>query len=304
MQVFPNGRGVGVTEAIHGLAGWPALLLFGLVTQLGDGWFLFALGGALLVAGGAFPLVGIDRRRALFVVGLVLTYVAAIGALKGFFGLGRPPGATRAPALDWAPRALAVAVESATTAEGPGFPSGHALGTTMVWGGLALVVDRGTARRRFGVAAGVVALVSLSRLVLGVHYLVDVVVGVAVGTVLLGALYRVADGGTVPSRVLGVAAAIGLVGLAVGVTFDSVAALGGAVGGWAVWRAVADATPAHPTNRTAIGVGIGVLAVAGVLFAVLEAVEPALPVAFAGAAAAVGGAVGAPSIGERLAHTA
>jgi membrane-associated phospholipid phosphatase len=186
MQLFPNGRGVGVTEALHGVAEWPVVLLFGLVTQLGDGWFLFVLGGALFVAGEEFPLAGVDRRRALFVFALALTYVAVIGALKGYFGLGRPPGATGPPALAWAPAALSLLLESATTADGPGFPSGHALGTTMVWGGLALVVDWGTARQRLGGAAAVIGLVSLSRLVLGVHYLVDVVVGIGVGAVLLG----------------------------------------------------------------------------------------------------------------------
>jgi len=299
MRLFPNGRSVGVTDAIHGAVEWPVVLLFGLVTQLGDGWFLFVLGGALFVAGEAFPVLGIDRRRALFVFGLALTYVAVIGVLKGFFGLGRPPGAMEPPDLAWVPAALAPLLERFTTAEGPGFPSGHALGTTMVWGGLALVVEWGSARQRAVGAAGVIALVSLSRLVLGVHYLVDVVVGTAVGLVLLGALYRSADGGTEPGRVLGVAVVSGTVGLLTGVTFDSVAATGGAVGGWVVWRAVADSMPAHPTNREEILAGFAVLAGAGVLFGALEAFEPPLVLAFAGAALAAGGAVGAPLLGER-----
>ncbi|QPV61454.1 phosphatase PAP2 family protein [Halosimplex litoreum] len=305
MRLVSNGRGVGVTEAIHELAAWPVVLVFGLVTQLGDGWFLFVLGGALLVAGEEFPVLGVDRRRAVFVLALALTYVAVVGALKGYFGLDRPPGATeppalvRSPALSWVPGALSALLERATTAEGPGFPSGHALGTTMVWGGLALVVDRGTARQRAAGAVAIIGLVSLSRLVLGVHYLVDVVAGVAVGLVLLGALYRLADGGTEPGRVLGVAVATGIAGLFTGVTFDSVAATGGAVGGWVVWRAVADSTPAHPTNSGEIVAGFAVLAGAGALFAALEAVEPSLPVAFVGATLAVGGAVGAPLLGER-----
>ncbi|QLH75935.1 phosphatase PAP2 family protein [Halosimplex rubrum] len=299
MRPFPNGRSVGVTEALHGLAEWPAILLFGLVTQLGDGWFLFVLGGALFVAGEEFPVLGIDRRRALFVFGLALTYVAVIGALKGFFGLGRPPGAMEPLDLAWVPAALAPLLESATTADGPGFPSGHALGTTMVWGGLALVVDWGTARQRAVGVAGVIGLVSLSRLVLGVHYLVDVVVGSAVGVVLLGALYRFSESGTDPSRVLGVAVGVGVLGLFNGLTFDSVAAIGGALGGWVVWRAVADSTPARPTNRGEVLAGFAVLAGAGLLFAALEAFEPSLALVFAGAAVAVGGAVGAPLLGER-----
>jgi len=299
MQLFPNGRGVGVTETLHGLAEWPVVLLFGLVTQLGDGWFLFVLGGALFVAGEEFPLAGVDRRRALFVFGLALTYVAVIGVLKGFFGLGRPPGATEPLALAWSQGALSLLLENVTTAEGPGFPSGHALGTTMVWGGLALVVDWGTSRQRFAGATAVVGFVSLSRLVLGVHYLVDVVVGVAVGAVLLGALYRFADEGTDPGRILGVAVAVGVLGLLNGLTFDSVAAIGGAVGGWLVWRAVADSTPVRPTTGREVLAGFGVLAGAGLLFVALEAYEPPLVLAFAGTAVAVGGVVGAPLLGER-----
>jgi membrane-associated phospholipid phosphatase len=298
MRLFPNGRSIGVTEALHGITEWPVVLAFGLVTQLGDGWFLFVLGGALFVAGEEFPSLGVDRRRALFVFGLALTYVAVVGALKGYFGLDRPPGATEPPALSWVPGALSPLLESATTAEGTGFPSGHALGTTMVWGGLALVVDWGTTRQRAAGAAAIIGLVSLSRLVLGVHYLVDVVAGVAVGALVLGALYRFADKGTEPGRVLGAAVVAGIVGLLTGVTFDSVAATGGAVGGWVVWRAVADSTPARPTNRGEIAVGFTVLAGAGVLFAALEAFEPPLPVAFVGTALAVGGAVSAPLLGE------
>ncbi|WP_459194415.1 phosphatase PAP2 family protein [Halosimplex sp. J119] len=299
MQLFPNGRGVGVTEALHALAEWPVVLLFGLVTQLGDGWFLFVLGGTLFVAGEEFPIAGLDRRRALFVFGLALTYVAVIGALKTFFGLGRPPGATESPQVEVFPGLIDALFDSVTTADGPGFPSGHALGSTMVWGGLALVVEWGTRRQRFAGAAAVIGIVSLSRLVLGVHYLVDVVVGIAVGAVLLGALYRFAEAGTDPGRVLGVAVVVGFLGLFNGITFDSVAAIGGAVGGWLVWRLVADSTPATPANRREVVAGFAVLAVAGVLFSAVEAIEPPLVLAFVGSALAVGGAVGAPLLGER-----
>ncbi|MFC7196242.1 phosphatase PAP2 family protein [Halosimplex aquaticum] len=300
MQLFGGDRGIGVTEAIHSLAEWPVVLLFGLVTQLGDGWFLFVLGGTLFVAGEEFPLWGVDRRRALFVFALALTYVAVIGALKTFFGLGRPPGAMEPPEVAVFPEAFGALFESATTADGPGFPSGHALGSTMVWGGLALVLDRWSFRRRVAGAAAVVVLVSFSRLVLGVHYLVDVVVGAAVGVVLLGALYRFADRGTDPGRVLGVAVATGALGLLNGVTFDSVAAIGGAVGGWLVWRLVADSAPAHPTDRREVVAGFAILAAAGVLFSAIEAFEPPLALTFSGTAVAVGGAVGAPLLGERL----
>jgi len=152
-----------------------------------------------------------------------------------------------------------------TTADGPGFPSGHTFGSTLVWGGFALIVGEGKRSRAWLAFAGaVVGIVSLSRLVLGVHYLVDVVVGVGLGLVVLGALYVVADRGTVPGRVLLVSVGVGVLGLLQGASFESVAALGSAVGAWLVWRGVADSTPAHPSNRREVGAGSVILGLAGV----------------------------------------
>lgn len=296
-----NGRGVGITELLHGYAEWPVLVLFALITQLGDVWFLFALGSALYVAGEQFPRWGIDRRRGLFVFGLVLAYVALIGVLKNAFGLPRPPGAGEAPALGWIPVALEPAFADIATGHGPGFPSGHALGTTMVWGGVALVLDRGARRTRLTVAGAVVALVSLSRLVLGVHYAVDVVVGVVLGLLALGGLYWLTDGGTDPGRVLLFAVVAGILGLFTGFSFDSVTALGGALGAWVAWRAVAEATPAHPSSRQEVAAGFAVLVVAAALFGAVYALTPGLVVAFVGSVLAGGGAVGAPALGDRLA---
>ncbi len=231
MNMVGNGRGVGITEMLHGQVEVLIVALFAVITQLGDVWFLFLLGSILYVAGDAIPRWGIDRRRGLFVLGLVITYIALIGLLKNIFVLPRPPGAGEPPVVQWLPSVLEVLFNDTTTAAGPGFPSGHALGSTMTWGGLALVLDRGTYRTRISVAGAVVVLVSVSRLVLGVHYFVDVLVGVVLGVVVLGLLYWLTDHGTDPGRILLVAVVTGIMGIFVGITFDSVAAIGGAVGG-------------------------------------------------------------------------
>lgn len=299
--MFENGRGVGITDLLQGYGEWPVIVLFALITQLGDVWFLFLLGGSLYVAGEEFPRWGIERRRGLFVLALVLAYVALIGVLKNVFSLPRPPGAGEPPVVAWIPSTLGVIFHDITTAEGPGFPSGHALGTTMVWGGVALVLEREAYRTRLGVAGAVVALVGFSRLVLGVHYVVDVVVGVVLGLLALGALYWLSDRGVDPERVLLFAVAVGLLGLFMGVTFDSVAALGGAFGGWLVWRSVAEMTPAHPSNRREVVAGFVAFALVSGLFAVVYALTPSHVLSFLGAAVAAGGAVGAPLLGERLA---
>ncbi len=98
---------------------------------------------------------------------------------------------------------------------------------------------------------------------LGVHYLVDVIVGAVIGIVVLGALYKVTDHGTAPGRVLVFAVGIGMLGLIHGVTFDSVAAVGSAVGAWLAWRAVGDLMPAHPSNRPEVVAGLAVFGLAG-----------------------------------------
>ena len=117
---------------------------------------------------------------------------------------------------------------------------------------------------------------------------------------MLGVLYVFADRGTAPARVLLVAVGAGVLGLIQGVTFESVAALGSGVGGWLVWRGIADSTPAHPSNRREAAAGFVVFGLASSFFAVIYAVEPPLLVTFFGSAIAVGGAVVAPLAGEEL----
>lgn len=297
MSGLGGGRGVGVADLLR-VSGDVPVVLVGLLTQLGDAWFLLLVAGGLYVAGDAVPTLEIDRRRGLFVLALVITYTALVVVLKEAFLLPRPPGASDHPGVRWLPTTVEIFV---TTAEGPGFPSGHALGSTMVWGGLALVLDRGARRTRLGLAGAVVAGVALSRLALGVHYLIDVVAGVGFGVVALGALYWLSRGGNSPGRVFFVAAAVGGLGLVQGITPDSAAAAGGAVGGLLVWYSVADVTPAGPTSGRAIAAGVAVLAAAGTLFGLVYAFTPSRPLPFLVAAVAVGGAVGAPALGERVA---
>ncbi len=107
--------------------------------------------------------------------------------LKEVFGLPRPKQPLLEPAV--LPQLVQPLYEATATAGGYGFPSGHAVNTTVVYVGLATVLSVGTARRRYALAGALVALVSFTRVALGVHYLVDVVVGVLVGFALLGAAW-------------------------------------------------------------------------------------------------------------------
>ena len=78
------------------------------------------------------------------------------------------------------------------------FPSGHSFGATATYGALAIVLASVavTARRRVGLlaaAAALVVVVGASRVILGRHYALDVLAGIAGGVALLSALLLVLD---------------------------------------------------------------------------------------------------------------
>ena len=76
-------------------------------------------------------------------------------------------------------------IDPAAASLGPSFPSGHSAGAAACFAALALVVGRGRSRRTHAVLAGTaVALavaVATSRVLLGVHWLSDVIGGLALG---------------------------------------------------------------------------------------------------------------------------
>ncbi|MDX1744624.1 MAG: phosphatase PAP2 family protein [Halobacteriales archaeon] len=198
-------RGVGVTEAVTGTLPPEAVALLAILTHLGD--------PAMLVAIGAVAYWRWDRARGVVLLSLAIGALALVVTLKALFGLPRPPVALHA-----------------VPADGFGFPSGHAVGAAAVIGGLAVYTDVGPRRHRVLLAGGLIAIVAVSRVGLGVHYAVDVVVGVAVGLGFLG-LHRwslTSDG----TRGFSLAVLVGLTGvLAAGPTRDALALIGLAVGG-------------------------------------------------------------------------
>jgi len=112
-----------------------------------------------------------DRTAVL--IATVFGGLALAIVLKATFGLPRPPADLQA-----------------VPASEDSFPSGHTMTATVFWGALGLWAHTGTRRGRVGIAAVVVALVALSRLALGVHYLVDVAAAVGFGCLYLGAVCR------------------------------------------------------------------------------------------------------------------
>ncbi|MBC7541231.1 MAG: phosphatase PAP2 family protein [Candidatus Sericytochromatia bacterium] len=151
-----------------------------------DGWALriTALGSvpAVAVQGGLFSLWLLHRRKLLdaVILWLVLGGAAILTAsLKLIFGRARP-------AL-W---------QTLVLAPTPAYPSGHALLSTCLFGFVAVWVIAQAPHRPWRWAIGlfsltIAALISLSRLYLGVHWPTDVLAGILVGVFWLSVCWAV-----------------------------------------------------------------------------------------------------------------
>lgn len=249
------------------------VVLFAVVTQLGSVWFYFTVLGAWYWFGPRMPVLGggFDRPRAARLVAIAIGAMALVVGLKGLFAVERPPGADTPVGIEHVPALLHPLYEEAATADGFGFPSGHALGSTAVWGAAAWLYRGGNRRRRVALAAAIAVLVSFSRIAIGVHRAVDVLAGIAIAVVYLAVAVRVET----PARTFGLAAAlaVGAV-LATGAHPEAVAILGFALGGLGTWLAVGAYVPVRPTSvrQGALTTVVGVV-LTGPLFLATVAVD-------------------------------
>ncbi|PSQ46001.1 acid phosphatase [Halobacteriales archaeon SW_6_65_15] len=245
-----TGRGFGIAVVFDELLPSVVRELFALITHLGDAGFALAAAALLywFADSKRGDQRGGDRDRGAFAVAAVLGAFALSLALKGLFALPRPPSEIH---LGYA--------------DGYGFPSGHAITATVVWGLLTLVVERGTRRTRTLVAGVTVALVALSRVVLGVHYVADVLAGVGVAVAYLTVLVRATDWRPTPAFL--VAGGLALAALATnGFTPDSVATVAGIAGAGATWITLdSTARGGAPQNRLSAGAAVAGLAALGVV---------------------------------------
>ena len=105
------------------------------------------------------------RRAAVYVLVVRAVAVPAGAALKHVVGRHRP-------VLD----------HPLATAAGQSFPSGHALGSAALWASLAIVITATLPLVvRFLLATLVPIIVAASRVLIGVHYVTDVVAGLVLG---------------------------------------------------------------------------------------------------------------------------
>ncbi|WP_262179357.1 phosphatase PAP2 family protein [Haloarcula laminariae] len=294
-------RGVGVTELLTELP-TAVLVCFAVLTQLGDFWFLAVASLLAYWLGSATPWLGrgLTRERGAMVVGLVATAAAVGLGLKAVFAFPRPPNAAVVAAAADLPWPVRPFYESVVTGRGYGFPSGHATSAVLVWGGFAWALRVGRRRQRYAVAAAAVAVISLSRLVLGVHYLVDVVAGAAIAA---GALWLAVTRLRTPARLFAFVTVVAVAGVvAGGLTRDTAGAVGLGVGGLVAWT-VLEPVP-EPTRRGGAVTSVLGAVWLGAIAAGVVLVGPPDPVVGGLVAVGTAGALALPLVGERVAKKA
>ncbi len=296
-------RGIGELELVRDLfPDWLAVV-FGVLTQLGDLWFLALLWVSL------YWLCETARDGVATVGGLSLAGVGLYRGLKTVFGLPRPEQSPLEPeSLPWL---LQSVLEVTTMVSSPGFPSGHATNSTVVYFGLACVLALGTRRQRLAAAGLLAGTVSVTRVGLGVHFLVDVVAGFVLGLgVLVVGLQVFADRSIGrPTLAFALAVLAGLFNVqASGGAFSSVVVLGASVGAFGGWhgallvRGLLGTDPSSTARLpTLLHAGLFALSLAALLFSLL--VSPLLTDPAYAAGGATGFAVAVVVLAPVLRHS-
>lgn len=268
---------------------------FGIVTTLGDGATLVAVAALLYWFGAAE-----DRHDRAMVLAIAVTTLALVAGLKGILEVQRPLYAAEPP-LAFAPEQY------------PGWstPSAHAMGAAAVYGALAVVMDVGKRWQRYAVAGALIVAIPFSRVVLGVHYVGDVILGAALGLGLVAVALRITSRSVTPMFALSLAIAIGA--FLLGSEEYTTMAIGASLGGLVAWPVLED-RDAEPLGASLLLLGLLVLPLLAVvrLLDALIAVEGGFVIAGAvtvsllailetiGFAVAFGGAIAAPYVATRL----
>ena len=168
-------RGVGEIAVFQEVMPESLAFIIAMLTQLGAIWF------ASVVLFGLYRYV--NREQAVIIAGLLITGTGIWRTIKIVFPVPRP----EQPMIETTelPLLLQPAFDLAVVDSGPGFPSGHAVTTTVLYLSLAAFLTIGSKKSRYAVAVFLISLVGFTRITLGVHYLVDVIAGAAIGHSLL-----------------------------------------------------------------------------------------------------------------------
>ncbi|WP_440764068.1 phosphatase PAP2 family protein [Natronorubrum sp. DTA7] len=247
------------------------------VTELGSPTTLMVILAVLFWCG--------SRRRSALVISYGVAGLGFILALETLLGLPRPPESVYLTSID---------------VEGYGFPSGHAFASVVVYGGLVSAYDRLRDPIALLGAGTLVVAVSLSRVVLGVHYLGDVVVGAILGVAFVTAMSRVSRG--MPTVGFAVALALAIPAVYVtGAAAYAVLALGAAIGGLLTtgWIDRLPRLRSRLEGAVLVAVGIAVI----VALRIVETILDVTPLLVALYAVLVAWIVFAPALVDRVGET-
>lgn len=164
-------RGFGEVDLFQQLVPEWLAVPVALLTQLGSLWFVTLV----LVAVALY----VDRDDALVIWGVLMGGTAIWRAIKQAYFVPRPDQPL--VALADLPGLLVPLYDFAVIDTGAGFPSGHAVTTTIVYLLLAEYLGVSSRRRRYAAALFLVGLVGATRITLGIHYFVDVLGGAVIG---------------------------------------------------------------------------------------------------------------------------
>ncbi|WP_435334078.1 phosphatase PAP2 family protein [Haloarchaeobius sp. TZWWS8] len=282
-------RFVELTPLLRRLVPEPLAPVVVLVSHLGDPFFLLGLLVLVYWFG--------DRDAGIRLLGLGLASFGFVLAAKHLLAVPRPTVGPPVP-VESVPWLLRPSYEVATGGTSSAVPSGHALASTVVYGGLAArrsVRDRLGAGRVAVTAAGLVVAVCLVRVYLGAHYAGDVVAGVVLGLALLAATRRLLTPRR-PVVTLWVAAGFGTVAAGLSPTeTEALAVFGGTLGATVAWSTVAVPRDSWPRSLAVVGpvAAAGLVCVAGA--AVLFVFQSPLVVVLA-AAVGLGTVVAVPAL--------
>ncbi len=283
-----------INEALPGVI----VDIFAVLTRLGDGATLVGL-AALLYWFGREE----SRHDRAMVLAVAVATLALVAGLKGIFEVPRPLFVAEPP-YEFAP----------ATYPGWSTPSAHAMGAAAVYGALAVVMDTGKRWQRYSVAGFLIVTVPFSRVVIGVHYLGDVIFGAILGLLLVAVALRITRQSITPMFFLSLVIAVAA--FALGSEEFTTMAIGASLGGLITWPLVED-RDADPLGASILVLGLLVLGLLGVvrLLDLLIAVEggfmiaETLSVSFVailetiGFALAFGGAIAVPYLATQLNDT-
>ncbi len=198
---------------------WGVVRFLEIITILGNGPVLFAFAALIY-----WFSPEDSREERVTILALTVATLALVMGLKGFLEIPRP---FQVETLEFAP----------DTYPGWSTPSAHAMGATAVYGGFAALKNERLRVLRYVGAGLLIIAIALSRVVLGLHYLGDVILGAILGTLLVYLAVQVKKRRST-SAMFGVALILSITGFFLGAEVYITLSIGSALGGLIGWKMV------------------------------------------------------------------